>query len=484
MKQPAQAELARRELARRHLLDFTKYNFPTYDISWHHRKIADALERIEQGTLRRLMVFMPPRHGKSELISIQYPAWLLGRNPDLQVIEASYSADLAQDFGRQTRNLVMGPSYRNLFNTSLSDDSASRGSWHTKGARGAYNAVGVGGSATGKGADRLIIDDPIKNRQDADSDVIREGVWGWYTSTARTRLMPGGAIILVMTRWHDDDLAGRILKSEGAAEWEVLQLPAIATQDEDNRRLGEPLWPTRYSLQELNAIKSDVGIFDWNALYQGNPLDDATREFKREYMKEVDRPFLQTMDTNCVIAIDTAVSQKASADYTGISIVNIDKANNWYVSAKRMRITPLELIDNLFSLYALHRPTRIGIEKTIYLQAVKPFLDAEMRRRNQFLPIYELQHHQTNKETRIRGLLPRYQSGSIYHIRGECDDLVEELLRFPKGVHDDVLDSFAYINQIATNAVGGVVHNGTPIYGQQQVYNAKVYGVPDFRDVV
>lgn len=417
---------------------------------------------------------MPPRHGKSELISIQYPAWAIGRNPNLQIIEASYSAELAQDFGRQTRNLVASPNYQKIFKTAIAEDSSSRASWNTLG-RGAYNAVGVGGSATGKGADRLIIDDPIKNRQDADSQVIRDGVWNWYTSTARTRLMPEGAIILVLTRWHDDDLAGRILRSENAKDWEIVEFPAIAIKDEPHRKEGEALWPERYPLPELLKIKSDVGTFDWNALYQCNPLDEATREFKKDYFRYIDRPILATLETNCVIAIDTAVSQKASADSTGIAIVRIDKANNWYVSNKKLKISPMELIDLLFTLYTTHRPTRIGIEKTIFLQAIKPFLDSEMRRRGVFLPIFELEHNQVNKETRIRSLLPRYQSGSVYHIKDECNDLEEELARFPKGTHDDQIDALAYITQIATHSQGGVTYANTPRYGQTQTYNSRIY---------
>lgn len=478
----AQVELARRELSRRRLMNFVQYNYPTYQVNWHHKKIAEALERVEAGALRRLMIFTPPRHGKSELVSVQFPAWYFGRNPDRQMISASYSADLAHSFGRQVRNILHSPEYQRVFRTRLSEDSTSKGSWATQG-KGVYNAVGVGGSATGKGAHLLNIDDPIKNRQDADSEVIRQSVWDWYTSTARTRLMPGGAIVLTLTRWHDDDLAGRILKKQEEArlagkpydEWEIIELPAIAVQDEPERRIGEALWEERYPLEELEKIKADIGVFDWNALYQCSPLDDSTREFKTSYFKEIDKPIVDGLETNCFISIDTAVSQKASADFTGIAINFVDKQNNWYLMTRKLKITPLELIDQLFTLYERHRPTRIGIEKTIFLQAVKPFLDGEMRRRGIFLPIHELEHNQVNKETRIRSLLPRYQSGSVYHIKGECDALVDELIRFPKGVHDDVVDAVAYLSQISSPARNGVVHNFTPTYGQTQTYNTRVY---------
>src|SRR3990167_9052316 len=164
----AKRELAKRELARRHLLDFILYNFREYKVNWHHRVLIEKLEAVERGEIKRLMVFMPPRHSKSETCSVQFPAWVVGRDKDKDIILGSYAAELAHDFGRQTRNLIASPEYKNIFNTTLSEDSQAKGRWNTNG-RGAYNAVGVGGSVTGKGADYLIIDDPIKNRQDADS---------------------------------------------------------------------------------------------------------------------------------------------------------------------------------------------------------------------------------------------------------------------------------------------------------------------------
>ena len=200
-------------MARKSLLDFCLYTNITYEIAPHHKLIAEKLEAVERGEIKRLMITMPPRHGKSELASRRFPSWYIGRNPDKQIIAASYNSDLANDFGREVRNIVGSPEFSNLFNTALSVDSKAANRWHTdKG--GMYVAAGVGTAITGRGADILLIDDPFKDRQEADSEITRQRVWDWYTSTAYTRLMPGGAVIVINTRWHDDDLSGRLLEEQ------------------------------------------------------------------------------------------------------------------------------------------------------------------------------------------------------------------------------------------------------------------------------
>jgi len=447
---PSQAkqELAKRELSRRRLIDFIKFNFPDYDVNWHHKIIAEKLEAVERGEIKRLMITLPPRHGKSEICSIQFPAWFIGRNPDKSIIATSYSSELATDFGRQVRNLVDSDEYKHLFETRLAEDSTARGRWSTdKG--GMYYAVGVGGSVTGRGADVLLIDDPIKNRQDADSPVIRNSVWSWYTSTARTRLSPTGSIVIINTRWHDADLSGMILASENKDLWDVVDFPAIATQDEQFRKEGEPLWGNRYTLENLLEIKKDIGSFEWASLYQQTPIDADSQEFKKDWFRPAKWEDVEKLNTSRYITVDTAVSQSDSADYTGVIRNYVDRENKWYIKADAYKINPTELIDLLFKLYEEDRPEKIGIEKTIYLQAIKPFIDEECRKRNKFLPIVELQHNQKSKETRIRGLIPRYESKSIFHIEGRCSALEEQLLRFPKGINDDVVDALAYQSQIA-----------------------------------
>lgn len=253
----AKKELAKRELSRRYLLDFVKYRFPSYYINWHHTIIANALERVEAGELKRLIITVAPRHGKSELVSVNFPAWCMGRNKDRSIIAASYGADLATDFGRKVRNIMDTREYRDLFDTRLAEDAKAKGAWSTNG-RGEYNAVGVGGAITGKGGAIIIVDDPVKNREEADSEIVSEKIWDWYKGTLRTRLTPDGAIIIVMTRWRDNDLVGRILAEQevmGGEKWEVIKLPAIAEEDEEYRKEGEALWANHYTLENLLQTK-------------------------------------------------------------------------------------------------------------------------------------------------------------------------------------------------------------------------------------
>ncbi len=443
----AKAELAKRELARRRLLDFIKYNFPEYRVNWHHRLLIDKLEAVERGEIKRLIVTMPPRHGKSEVCSIQLPAWYIGRNPEKNIIATSYSSDLATDFGRQVRNLVDTPEYKGIFEARLAEDSMARGRWNTD-KDGAYFAVGVGGAVTGRGADLLLIDDPIKNRKDADSQVVRDAVWDWYTSTARTRLSPTGAQVVIQTRWHEDDLAGRLLRSENADKWVVLDLPAIATKDEEFRKEGEALWADQYSLESLLETKKDIGPYDWSALYQQRPVDDASREFKSDWYHRIDAEKVSLMNTRNYLTVDTAMSQRESADFCGFCDNSVSQDNIWFLKAWKSRLSPNEFVNALFTLYSRRNYEIIGIEKTAYTDGLKPYLDEEQRKRNVFLPIFELKHNQTAKEVRIRGLIPRYASGSIFHIDGQCTDLETEQASFPNGAHDDVLDATAYQLQL------------------------------------
>lgn len=448
-KLAAEEELAKREAARRHLLDFILYSFPEYRINWHHRVIAEKLEAVLTEKNKRIMIFVPPRHGKSEECSVQFPAFAMGRDKDLSVLLASYSADLSQEFGRQTRNIVASGKYQKVFlGTTLSEDSNSKGTWNTNG-RGAYNAVGVGGAATGKGADILIIDDPIKNRKDAESLTIRDAVWDWWRSTARTRLSPTGSVIIIQTRWHKDDLAGRILKNDPDG-WEVVNLPAIAVQDEQYRKAGEALWPDQFPLESLNRTKKDIGSYEFSCLYQQTPVDSESQEFKPEWIKKISLESVLLMRTKRFLTVDTALSEKDSDDNTGIVLNYVNDQNFWHLRAFKLRVNSADLLKFLFKIFVDERLDQIGIEETVYLKAIKPFLDDEQRRRNIFLPIVPLKHGGNSKVLRIRGLIPRYESGSVYHIDQSCVDLEDEMIAFPNGLHDDVLDADAYQLHLAS----------------------------------
>lgn len=450
-RREAQRELAKRELARRHLLDFVKYRFPSYRQNWHHTILADALERVANGTLKRLIVNMPPRHGKSELVTVNFPAWVMGRDRDLTIITTAYGSGLAEEFGRKVRNIMDDPSYRLLFDTRLSEDSKARGRFSTNG-RGAYIAVGMNGVATGKGAKILIIDDPVKNREEADSEVISETIWNNYQGTFRPRLTPDGAVIIVMTRWRDNDLTGRILEQQtmsNGENWEVITLPAIAEKDDENRKEGEALWADYYTLENLEQTRKDIGEYEFAAQYQQNPVNRETQLFKPDLFQYIELEEVKKKITNCYITIDSALSKKKNSDSTGVTINWVDNENVWYVKAYSVKVNPSELIQLIFDLHKAYSPIAIGLEETIMTQAIDPFLTVEMARRNIFPNVVPLKHGGVAKETRIKGLLPRYERGHIYHITGLCTDLERELLRFPASRHDDVMDSLGYQIQIA-----------------------------------
>jgi hypothetical protein len=427
-----------------------------YQFNWHHRLIADKLEAVDRGEIKRLMIFMPPRHGKSQLASILFPAWFLGKNKGKEIITASYSGDLAQDFGGKTRDIVADQIFTKIFGATLKSDEKSKAKWRMTN-KGTYTSVGVGGAVTGRGANVLIIDDPIKNREEAESDVIRDKVWNWYTSTAYTRLEKNGAIIIILTRWHLMDLAGRLLEKEmeGGEKWEVINFPALARKDEEFRKEGEALWNDKFGIEDLLQIKETIGIYDWAALYQQTPILTENQEFKQDWIQYISRKDVTSKDTRKFLTVDTAMSKKETADYTGFTENFVDKENKWNVAAYRMRLNAKEFVEYLFTLQDRHSFEKIGIEKTAYIWGLKPYLDGEQRKRNKYLPIVELTHKQTAKETRIRGLVPRYNSGSIFHIRGECKDLEEEMFTFPKSTHDDVLDSLAYQAQIVDHKKKG-----------------------------
>ncbi len=438
------------------LIDFSILTGKKYKPNWHHEIIADELEKAERGDIdwKILLLQLPPRSGKSLLTTINFPAWYLGKNPDKEIITSSYSGELAVDFGSKTRDLISLQTYQSMFGVKLKEDDKSKGRWKTN-EGGGYVSVGIGGALTGRGADYLIIDDPIKNREEADSEVYRNKVWSWFTSTAYTRLQPNGKVIVILTRWHLDDLAGRLMKNkEFNSRMKIISFPAIAEEDEQYRKKGEALWPSRYSLEELESIKKGIGTYDFSSLYQQKPILSENQEFKSGWFQYRDWEEVMKLETRNFLTIDTAVSKKSSADYTGIVKNYVDRENKWNIKTRRMRLNPKELIDFIFAVNEQDRYEKIGIEKTIYFDAIKPFIDDEMRKRDKFLNIVPLEHNQISKEIRIRGLVPRYESRSIIHVTGECADLEEEVLTFPVGMRDDVLDALAYQTQIAEAPLG------------------------------
>ncbi len=449
-----------KDAAQRKLINFCLYTDPKYQINWHHRVIAnklqEAYEKVKNGERARIILQVPPRHGKSELSSVKFPAYVLGKNPEYPIITTSYSKDLATDFGLKTKDLMKSHNYQALFNTRLRKDATAKAKWKTQ-SQGGYTAAGVGGSITGKGFKIGIVDDPIKNRDEADSEVIRDKIWKWWKSTFITREDGNGAIVVIMTRWHEDDLVGRILSDDwdgDPEDWEVIDFPAIATKHEDKRRKGEALWPDRFDLDYLENKKQGAGPYEWSALYQQNPVDEESREFKNSWIKPISWEKVDSMETRDFATIDPG-GRKEEHDYTGIVRNYVDARNNWHIRAMRVHIGSDELINLIFQLHD-EGFEKIGIEETIYMQTLKPFLDKEQRKRDIFPNIEPLRHAQRDKHVRIRGLIPRYSSGSVYHIEKECNDLEKEMRTFPKGTYDDTLDALAYQNEIAETPVDQV----------------------------
>jgi hypothetical protein len=313
-----------RSRARESLIGFTEYTFPKYRTAAFHKTIAGQLERVERGEIDRLMLLLPPRHGKSELASKRYPAWLLGRNPGRQFISVSATAELASDFGRDVRNIIVSPEYRTLFDTRLAEDSQAKGKWHTS-AGGIYYAVGIGGSVLGRGGDIILIDDPYSSMEDALSEVTRKNVWEWYTGTAYNRLMPNGAIVVINHRMHEDDLSGRLLAQQAAGgdKWEVVELPAISATN-------EALWPEAYPIDALHRIRQNTPARFFSALYQQQPAPEEGDYFKAQWLRPYDK--LPPRETLKVYgASDLAVTANGG-DFTVHIVIGVDPEWRMYVS--------------------------------------------------------------------------------------------------------------------------------------------------------
>jgi len=449
--------------ARKNLIDFAIATDPLYQDTWFHETIAvilqSALEKVENGEDARIIIEAPPRHGKSEISTKKFPAWVLGHHPDWPIIIASYSGELALKFGHGTRDIMRSSSYQAIFKTRLRPDTKAKGHWMT-GAGGGYTAAGAGGAFTGSGFKIGIIDDLFKNREEAESQVIRDSRWDFYISTFYTRQEGPSAILIITTRWHTDDIVGRLLKkqTEDEAEgeknfdkWTVIKFPAIATEDEEFRKKGDALWPERFPIAKLRKTENTLGPYEFTALYQASPITSENQEFKETWIKKRSWTEVEALDTRKFATIDPG-GKETENDYTGIVRNYVDKQNKWNLKAMRVHFDSKELANYIFILHE-EGFEKIGIEETVYLKALKPFLDDECTKRNKFPNIVSIKHHKTQKEVRIRGLIPRYSNGSVYHIEGECKDLEDEMVVFPKGAHDDTLDSAAMQNEIAESPV-------------------------------
>ncbi|MXV35688.1 MULTISPECIES: phage terminase large subunit [unclassified Saccharibacter] len=449
VRDKARAELKGRQQARIDPLAFTQYTMPAYEAGSHLQLLSHKLMQVERGEIDRLMVFMPPRHGKSELSSTRFPAWYLGRHPTRQIITASYSADLAENtFGRNVRNLFRSPEFSNVFpNILLSNDSSAKGQWATnKG--GVYVAAGVDGGLTGKGAHLAIIDDPFKDRKEAESQVIRDNVWDWYRSVLYTRLMPSGAIVLIMTRWHPDDLAGRLLKAQdtGGDHWDVVELPALADSPDDalGRSEGEALWPDRYPLPALKRIRDTVGPREWAALYQQKPTEAEGNLFKLTALSYLDAEPSGVIDL--VRRWDLAATRDTGGndpDWTvGVKMGRLDSQHYVILDIVRFRGGPQDVQQAI-----LNTARADGYETRIVLpedpgQAGK----AQSAYLTGLLVGYHVQciRETGDKATRATPFASQVNVGNVCLVKSAWNaPFIEELRAFPAATHDDQVDAAA-----------------------------------------
>lgn len=471
-------ELAARELARRRLLPFVMRMKETYLASWFHQDLAARLERfskaIVDGHSPCLIINVPPRHGKSELASKAFVAWHLGRNPRHQVIAATHSDKLALDNSRDVLEYVTDERYQVLFpDTHLKADNKGATGWRTT-RGGSYKPVGVGAGIAGYGAHVLIIDDPHRD-QDAYSETVRDNILRWRNSSAKTRLMPGGGQLLIQTRWVLDDLTGRVLEDEGRIEeggkWEVVCYPAVAEEDEYRlpsgrivhipelgaellRKKGEALHPQRYSLEALNEHRADAVV--WAALYQQNPTAGEAAIFKQDEMslcelREV--PDNLRYYTTCDFALSTA----QRGDFCVLMHCGVDEHDTlWVVDVEHGKWDGLEIAERVIESYVRFEQDIIGIEKNHMEMAIRPFLDKMLEERGIYgLNYVALEHGNRDKVARARPIQARIRQGKVRIPKDApwSQGLLKELMEFPVGRHDDMVDAMAWMGQMLENMI-------------------------------
>jgi len=443
-------ELARRKYVRRCQADFLRFclhMMPDYKVGAHHRQLSDLLMSMEKGEQDRIAVSIPPRHGKSQLVSIFFPAWYLGKNPNKQVLLVSHTGELAVDFGRKIRNLVDSDAYREIFpDVGLSADSKSAGRWNTsKG--GTFYACGVGSALAGRGADFLIVDDPFSEQDILNGNYeVFEKAYEWFTYGARTRLMPKGRVAIVHTRWAPEDLIGRLAKDmdkiENSDQYHFFEFPAIFNENSDNEKA---LWPEFFDLEALHRTKASMPVFQWNAQYQQTPTSEEGALIKRDWWRIW--PHEEPPDCEYIImALDAAAETKNRSDYTAILTLGVfrdpvhtnNAAHLILLNAVNRRVEFHQLKELAMDEYMQWRPDAFIVEK----KSSGTPLFQELRR--QGIPVSEFTPHRGtgDKIARINAVSDIVQSGMVWKPVGLkwAEEVVEQVAAFPSGAHDDLVD--------------------------------------------
>ena len=461
--------------ARSDFMAYVKYVWPNFIHGRHHEKMAAAFQRVAEGKVKRLIINMPPRHTKSEFASYLLPSWFLGMFPDKKIIQTSHTAELAVGFGRKVRNLVDSDAYKDIFPTvALQADSKAAGRWATNFA-GEYFAIGVGGAVTGKGADLLIIDDPHSEQEAALSEVnpeIYDKTYEWYTSGPRQRLQPGGAIVIVMTRWSKKDLTGQVIKAaaqRSGEEWEVIEFPAILPS-------GNPLWPQFWSLKELVALKTVLPNSKWQAQYMQQPTSDVSAIIKREWWKiweEEKPPYCEFV----IQSWDTAFLKTERADYSACTTWGVfykpddtgrEQANIILLNAFKKRMEFPELKQRAYQEFKEWNPDTLVVEA----KAAGSPLIFELRAMG--IPVQEFSPSKGNdKIARLNAVADIFASGRVWVPNTNwAEELVEEVASFPSGEHDDLVDSMS--QALMRYRRGGFIRLGSDEEDEPREFRRKV----------
>lgn len=455
--------------ARDNLITFAKYMMPdadaiediersSYDAQRFHKVIAAALEEVESGNIKRLIVNLGPRHGKSQLTSRLFPAWYLGRNPKGSIILGTYNETFSWDFGRDVRGILRDPLYAQVFpGVDLRPGAASVDRLELL-SGGKMFFAGRGGSITGRGAGLLILDDPIKDRDEADSPTIREKLWNWYNQVLKTRLLSHtGAIVIIQTRWHEDDLVGRLTDPHNscysaaeARKWRIIDLPAIAKENDVlGRKPGEALWPERFPVDYLQELR-DADPRGFQALYQGSPTPDKGNYFDgdrlRNYARVFDRPSNDQLRFYAVS--DHAVALKQDRDKTCLMIVGVDEHDNLWVMDDLQwgRWSSDVVVEKMIDLMAKYKPLYWWAERGHISKSIGPFLLKRMSERSVYCAIDEI-HPIADKMQRAQSIRGRVAMGKVYlpTYAPWYAEARDQLLKFPYGTHDDFVDCLGYL---------------------------------------
>ena len=420
-------------------MSFTKAVWPEFIEGAHHRVIAQKFNDLANKKINRLIINMPPRHTKSEFASYLLPAWMVGRNPKLKIIQATHTGELAVRFGRKAKTLIDSEEYSKIFDTTLREDSQAAGRWETA-QGGEYFAAGVGGAITGRGADLLIIDDP-HSEQDAMSLNAFENAYEWYTSGPRQRLQPGGQIVLVMTRWSKKDLTGILLDNQKKVkgdQWEVVEFPAIM----DHGTEKKPVWPQYWKLEELESVKATLPVGKWNAQWMQEPTSEEGALIKREWWKKWEHEDLPDV-TYVIQSYDTAFLKKETADYSAISTWGIfypeegGKPNIILLDSLKDRYEFPELRREALEQYRYWKPDMVIVEQ----KASGTPLTHELRQMD--IPVMTFTPSRGNdKHVRVNSCAPLFEAGLIWAPDEQfAEEMIEECASFPYGDHDDLVDS-------------------------------------------